>query len=351
MSEFICESVLLNDLADLKMSQPGESCEVDDETVVDIQKELESYRSASYQDIEKFKEQYRKGSKTSGKSLPAIKAIAKHLSLTYSNVSKETLIDRIVELLNDKKQLDKTEETEGKFITNKNTFPRLMNILMLNPDPLARCLALKGPANQQHGEVREKQKFIVDAVALFNDREFKSGGLIESNEEFFRVGIDPDATFVGSITNETAWKLLLAIRKQYAQCYANWTKSGNNTTKFWDYCRGNVQVLYFHLHVEKSDNPSLKSFATLIETPGGYDSTTSSAHGSSSGQSSGGQSSSDLVPRGHSAAKHGAELNYFNTGASKNVEVSKSIAATTANDIMIARQSTSFTCCARHCCS
>ena len=76
------------------------------------------------------------------------------------------------------------------FRSDKNTFFRVLNILMQFPDAVARSNMLASRLQLQERQTYEHQSVFVDATEKFNDWNFKTGGLIVEHDQF--DGIEPD---------------------------------------------------------------------------------------------------------------------------------------------------------------
>ena len=131
--------------------------------------------------LEKDPELCRKHSKSGGMCLDDIKRAAKHISLPHSNVSKNALIDAVVNKLKNKSQLNTIllNKNEGStFREDENTFFRVLNFLMTNPDSLARSSLLAGRLQLEEGKVKDRQDIYTTAAEQFNDWSQSSGGYI-----------------------------------------------------------------------------------------------------------------------------------------------------------------------------
>ncbi len=82
------------------------------------------------------------------------------------------------------------KDNHGTFRSDKNTFFRVLNILMQSPNAVARSNMLAGRLQLQDRQTYENQSVFVDAAEKFNDWNYKTGGLIVEHEQFF--DIEPD---------------------------------------------------------------------------------------------------------------------------------------------------------------
>ena len=65
---------------------------------------------------------------------------------------------------------------------DKNTMPRLINILFEHPDAVARSHMLATRIQLQNKETYDKQKIFTESMLKFNDRQYNSGGLVTEHE-------------------------------------------------------------------------------------------------------------------------------------------------------------------------
>ena len=72
---------------------------------------------------------------------------------------------------------DILEKDQGSsFRSDKNTFFRVLNILMRYPDAVVRSNMLAGRLQLQERQTYDNQSIFVDAALQFNDWSFKTGG-------------------------------------------------------------------------------------------------------------------------------------------------------------------------------
>ena len=138
------------------------------------------------------------------------------------------------------------------FVVNKNTFPRLCNILMTMPIALQRCNLLATRAQLQNRETGGGSPLFVDAAEMFNDASFNSGGLVSEHEEFRRRDMNPETIHIGKITPYKAFKLWKSAVKAYAEAYKRFSRSGqSNGLDFYLFCNNSMTALYLHCALEK----------------------------------------------------------------------------------------------------
>lgn len=210
-----------------------------------------------------------------------IKVLAAFLGIPKSG-SKADLIDAIRMKNSNRKKLEVDLLTT--FRKDVNTVGRLLNILMADEDALMRSNLLGGREELQAGVTYDQHPSFVLGVDRYNDWSFNSGGLVEGRTEFLPrvgskicagfVGIDPEKpNTTGVMTCSIAWKLFQSVRKAYAIAIGRWTVSGkHNNQDFYDYCQGDLDVLYLYCWVNKSGNPELANFcAEGYEVDNGFD--------------------------------------------------------------------------------
>jgi hypothetical protein len=167
---------------------------------------------------------------------------------------------------------DENENAATKFVKNKNTNFRLVNLLMLYPVALQRSNLISTREQLQHREVGAQDLLFVTVAAEFND-DVNSGGLAHQHEEFERRRINPEAPHVGFITAKKCYKLWEDLSKRYASAAKKWGISGTgNELSFWNFCRGDIDVLYLRMVLNASGDIALKTYcAEGSEIDGGLD--------------------------------------------------------------------------------
>lgn len=214
--------------------------------------------------------------------LSAVCEMAKHLNIAYSNKKKEDLVQCIFNYEEQKQLTQKMMGVDSKsHRRNKNTFARLCNFLMQNPNALAKVQMLSNRSGLDAGFVYENQPVIVEAVEKFNDRSIFSGGLLFTHE--ILQGIDPENVGLGILTNRHAWEILMEVKKDYTLIKTgNFHRSGQNLNDFPNFCTGKPDALYLHfwvLHLQIPELTTYMSSGSVIVS--GFD--TSFGNSSSSG--------------------------------------------------------------------
>jgi len=172
--------------------------------------------------------------------------MAGHLKLPTSG-SKPQLVDAIIAKsfykekaeqvdLSDDDSVDSVDPDDAitKFIKNKHTNFRLINLLMKQPAALQRSNLISTREQLQHREVGARNPLFVSVAGEFND-DTDSGGLAFQHEEFTKRKIDPEAPQKGFIRPKKCFKLWKDLLKRYAgaksQVLPEYTPTRNIYTK------------------------------------------------------------------------------------------------------------------------
>lgn len=209
-------------------------------------------------------------SKLSGVSLAVVKQMSIHLQLNRS-FNKSTLLDNIrrkrkrVEDLaavhSAEAEAEESDEESQRFMSNQNTFARLCNIILDHPDAIVRSALLASKYALQNKETNQNQPIFVLTCSKFNDSAYNSGGLVSEHPELMNAKVDPEKHNTGKISAKQVFKLFNSTIRQYAPISIKFTASGkHNQHDFFNYCHGNLNVLYLHLKLEKLGNPELNSY-------------------------------------------------------------------------------------------
>ena len=144
---------------------------------------------------------------------------------------------------------------------DKNTMPRLINILFEHPDAVARSHMLATRIQLQNKETYDKQKIFTESMLKFNDRQYNSGGLVTEHEVFTARGIDPESVGQGIYISRNAWKHFRNVRKDYAKALVKYEASGQHANHdFFNYCKNDADVLYLFLSLKRAGNPEISAF-------------------------------------------------------------------------------------------
>jgi hypothetical protein len=243
-----------------------------------------------------------KDSRVSGFSLDVLKKMAKHLSLSSSQSRIELVkavrrkyadVQRLKEIVNTASLESSDSEDENPIVENdyddvnvaaaaaddnnndsvvdesdytqyrkdKNTIPRLINILFEHPDAVARSHMLASRIQLQNKETYDKQQIFVESMNKFNDRQYNSGGLVTEHEVFTERNIDPEKVGQGTYSSKKAWKHFKKVRKDYAAALVKYEASGQHENHdFYRYCKSDADVLYLFLSLKRAGNPEISAF-------------------------------------------------------------------------------------------
>lgn len=166
-----------------------------------------------------------------------------------------------------------TLSIEVPFRKDINTFPRLCNILMRFPVQLLRSQLRATRSQLQFGQVYSNQDLWKEAVDMFNDDLFNSGGLSTNHAIFEQYQINPELKGRGRMSNKYAYDLFNSVCRLYRIVKANFDQSGqHNNADFFDFCQGSTDVLYLHLTLVKTNNSDIMEFCLTGQViPNGVD--------------------------------------------------------------------------------
>jgi hypothetical protein len=217
----------------------------------------------------------------SGPTIVQLKEMAKYLHLSCSH-AKEKLVDMIRTHEENKKQLDiiegsrhRTEATSFK--KDKNTIPRICNLLRDESEDLIRLQMLPSREQLQLGHVSHNQPVYTTIAEKFNDWNTMTGGLIDSMDDILlNHEINPDRkNRSGEISPLKVFELFNECRKKYATaCSKFYQATGVHDEKhFINYCGNDVDVYYMFLTMKSFKSESLDSFCREgYEISAGFDS-------------------------------------------------------------------------------
>ena len=118
------------------------------------------------------------------------------------------------------------DDEEKKFIKDVHTFPRICNILMTQPDALIRDGLLASRIDLQFKEIGDKQLVFLEAASKFNDKTFKSGGLVGEHWMFKDSAVNPEnfcenSKPAGKISAKRLRKIWLEVKSKYPKMKSN----------------------------------------------------------------------------------------------------------------------------------
>ena len=216
---------------------------------------------------------------TSAFKLSSLKKIAKQRGLVVG-LAKPDMINRIRENVIKEKVLESIAEKErsGTYRHDKNTFPRLVNLVMRYPDALQRSSALATRMDLQNKTTNANNPIWVSVAEEFMDGT-DSGGLVKNHEKFIKFDIDPEkVSSTGVFTHTQGFELWKELSRSYAVVKKRYEASGQHNGKdFLDFCgqlthATQLEMLYLHESLLAAGNPELTAFCVEgNEIDGGLD--------------------------------------------------------------------------------
>jgi hypothetical protein len=261
------------------MSQLGQSQEDPTEEVVGLD---------AMELLQRFKEIGAEGATqwgSNGMTLTQLKAVAGTIGVKQSQ-NKGDLVTAIDLKLHNQQKLQKIKgeakkggaacDTRG-FRKDKNTVPRLLNLLFERPNELQQSGVLASRMQLQDKELNDKCPVFSIVANLFNNKDHRTGGLVARHEQLVEANIDPDAVpECGLITAKIVHELFRTVRLDYAKAHKNYQQSGqHNGYDFVQFCHGanRLDVLYMHLYLTTRGPRDLAQFCQEgHEFDGGVDS-------------------------------------------------------------------------------
>jgi hypothetical protein len=216
-----------------------------------------------------------------GPTITNLKEIAKFLRLSSSH-PKEKLVDMIRMQEINKAQLNSLEkakhrEEETSFRKDKNTIPRICNLMRDESEDLIRSQMLPSREQLQLGQIDHQQPVFLTLAEKFNDWNTSSGGLVNPTDDvILNHEINPDRlNRSDKINSKKVFDLFTECRKKYATaCSKFYQATGVHDEKcFLNYCGKDVDVYYLFLTMKSFRSEALDSFCREgYEIPGGFDS-------------------------------------------------------------------------------
>ena len=205
-------------------------------------------------------------------SLEQIKDMASHLGIKKSQ-TKPKLVEAILSYMKQKQQHDAmsvaqvTSSTSvdgnsnnGTYRKDKNTIPRLINLLFNHPNALARSQSIPSRVDIQDRQLNEHQEIWTIVCNEFMDRSHNSGGLMAQHDALDDIDTEK-INNSGILTPKHAFKIFKDVLREYAVVEPNYSASGkHNEHDYFMYCNGNTDVLYLHLALEVRNHESLSQF-------------------------------------------------------------------------------------------
>jgi hypothetical protein len=207
--------------------------------------------------------------------LDELREMALHLKMPTSG-SKGDLVDAIIDkskMLAKIQELVSSEDEDSgsdgglpgaRFIKNKHTVFRLVNLLMRYPAELQRSNLIASREQLQLRQTGSTHPLFARVADEFND-DTNSGGLLQAHEEFEKQNINPETPHQGFITPKKCYQLWKGLVKRYADAAKKWGRSGTgNELTFWNFCgkpaKRELDVLYLRLILNSTGDVSLMSY-------------------------------------------------------------------------------------------
>lgn len=218
-------------------------------------------RLCALSDDDALKEGKAKGS--SSFKLATLKKIAKKMGLV-TGLAKPEMVTALRNAVKKSIELKALEETkrDGTYFSDKNTIPRLVNLVLRYPDALQRSSALATRQDLQNKEVNGSKVIWVTVAEQFMDGT-DSGGIVKMHEEFIKVSINTEIISKNGIfTSKQAYDMFKTLCRAYARVKPRYEASGRHNGKdFLDFCHSSqLDLLYFHLSLECMNNPELTGY-------------------------------------------------------------------------------------------
>lgn len=199
--------------------------------------------------------------------LSSLKLIARKRGMVTGTAKPEMITLLRASVLKEKelKNMDDTERN-GTYKHDKNTVPRLVNLIMRYPDALQRSSALATRMDLQNKTVNSSKPIWVTVAEEFMDGT-DSGGLVKNHEKFIKYNIDPELISKNGIFMPLqAFELFKELSRAYAIVKKRYEASGQHNGKdFLDFCgqlthSTQLDMLYLHESLAVANNPELAAF-------------------------------------------------------------------------------------------
>jgi hypothetical protein len=148
------------------------------------------------------------------------------------NLSKRDLATAIAQKLSTMETINQLQVVlatpNATFRRDKNTIPRILNILTKYPDGMLHSRRRATWMDLQNGTTRAGSEVWGSVGVEFNDRTLNSGGLVYLHHLFQSEGINPEEPNPGMITAQHCYNMFWEVQKAYASCYKNFQASGQH---------------------------------------------------------------------------------------------------------------------------
>ena len=167
--------------------------------------------------------------KRNGMPLVTLKRIASYFGMKQS-LPKQELVNGIALKIKNMKAIDGVINTQSTsvriFRRDKNTVPRILNILTTYPEGLLRTRSRANWADLQNGSIYSRADVWANVADNFNDIDFNSGGLPSDHEILRQYEINPEnINSSGDITGEHCYNFFWECQKKYSEANKKFTAS------------------------------------------------------------------------------------------------------------------------------
>ena len=187
----------------------------------------------------------------------------------YKNKSKEEIVELIANhthnanvyegLYNDKEGKKDIKQSTRK---KSGCSFRLMNVVF-SPIFSHRLGKLSAKRSRQELDGRQSvdSKFWSDVQEAFIDETDENIGKLQFQHVVFNNhNIDPFEIVPHSATKLSA--MYGDLKSRHKKAMANFTKSGTHNSEFWEFCNGQIDILYFHFFMRA--NPEIEQAVTAM---------------------------------------------------------------------------------------
>eukprot|EP01031_Cornospumella_fuschlensis_P030375 gene30375-36702_t len=228
--------------------------------------------------IAKLKEigQVEASKKKAGLSTQQLKRVAQSFNIRKDQ-NKEVLVRLLFERFANEAELDALEAPPVagnggavSFHKTPHTIPRIAMIMTRYPVAIM-SMELQGTRdNLQRGHTYGNMPVFTEMAAEFNSNVALGGvPLLVQQHDAFKdhngnpIYIDPEFVHPVPITSDLLYNYLKKTLAAFRRAYNNYWNSGiNNDHDFWNYCAGNLDVMFFYLVLKACNNVELFDFCS-----------------------------------------------------------------------------------------
>jgi hypothetical protein len=154
--------------------------------------------------------------------LSTLKKIAKTLGLVCGQAKPEMMSSL-------RAAISKAKKRKGTYTCDKSTLPKLINLVFCYPDALQQSAAISTGQDLQNKETNGNKLIWTTLAEEFMDGT-NSGGLVVENEEFSKVGMNPELiSKIGIMTSKQAHDLFKFVARNYAKSLPRYEASGRHS--------------------------------------------------------------------------------------------------------------------------